>query len=95
MFCPGSPRVSKLVAIAFSLFCVPGLLAAAERKEEATPPRALWIVVKEVAKDSRNASDWNRRADWKTARRLANMVRRLPLGAYPSEAYLEFLGNGR
>ncbi len=53
-FCPGSPRVSKLVAIALSLFCVAGLLAAAEKKEETTPPRAQWIVVKEVAEEGSN-----------------------------------------
>ncbi|MBM3998288.1 MAG: hypothetical protein FJ297_01895 [Planctomycetes bacterium] len=30
-----------------------------------------------------------RRADWKTARRIINVVRLLPFGAYPSGAYIE------
>ena len=30
----------------------------------------------------------NRHADWKTARRIVNMVRLLPLGAYPNGPYL-------
>jgi len=31
----------------------------------------------------------NRRADWKTARRIVNMARLLPFGAYPSGAYMK------
>jgi len=40
---------------------------------------------------ARGAAAWtrNRRADWKTARRIVNMVRLLPFGAYPSGAYME------
>ena len=39
---------------------------------------------------ARGAPAWtrNRRADWKAARRIVNMVRLLPFGAYPSGAYM-------
>jgi hypothetical protein len=40
---------------------------------------------------ARGTSAWtrNRRADWKTARRIVNMVRLFPFGAYPSKTYME------
>jgi hypothetical protein len=40
---------------------------------------------------ARGAPAWtkNRRAEWKTTRRIVNMVRLLPFGAYPSGAYME------
>jgi hypothetical protein len=34
----------------------------------------------------------NRRADWKVVSCFVNMGRLLPLGAYPSRAYMENLG---
>ena len=46
---------------------------------------------------ARGAPAWtrNRRADWKTKRRIVNVVRLLPFGAYPSGAYMENPGRKR